>query len=290
MDVLARKPLGDVTKYHYTEKKYIDKSELSGALSDAFTDIFSNDSPEHDRPASHRPAYHKLVYRRQAQRRLFGRFTVVRWRLVLAFRHLLRRFYYLVKWLVDITVIMLSLPMVVPLALITALAIRLDSPGPVVFRQIRIGRGGNPFTCYKFRSMTTNAEQSKTDLLSRNEADGPIFKIQDDPRVTRVGRFIRRTSIDELPQLLNVLKGEMSLVGPRPPLPNEVRQYRLHHLGRLDAIPGLTGLQQVSGRSNLDFERWVALDLQYIDQQSLWGDVKIMLKTIPVVLLRRGAY
>jgi len=222
--------------------------------------------------------------------RLLRQFTVVRWRFVIAFRRLLRRFPYLLKRILDLTVVAFSLSMIVPIAFMTALAIRLDSPGPIIFRQTRVGRNGAPFTCYKFRSMYIDAEERKMDLLAQNEADGPVFKMQDDPRVTRVGRFIRRTSIDELPQLINVLKGEMSLVGPRPPLPKEVRQYNLHQLQRLNAIPGLTGLQQVSGRSNLDFERWVELDLQYIEEQSLWSDVKIMLKTIPAILLGHGAY
>ena len=186
-----------------------------------------------------------------------------------------------------------ALPMVIiasPIMILTALAIKLDSPGPVLFRQTRVGKWGEPFPCYKFRSMYTDAEQRLTDLAALNEADGPVFKIKDDPRVTRVGRIIRKLSIDELPQLFNVLKGEMSLVGPRPALPREVAQYEYDQIRRLHAMPGITGLQQVSGRSDVDFKRWVELDLQYIAEQSLWKDIQILLKTIPAVIWSKGAY
>ncbi len=194
------------------------------------------------------------------------------------------------KRLLDLGVTLVALITLLPLMVLTAIAIRLDSPGPIIFRQTRIGQWGKPFTCYKFRSMCTDAEARKVALYAANEVDGPIFKIYADPRVTRVGRVIRKLSIDELPQLFNVLRGEMSLVGPRPPLPNEVDQYQLHQLQRLSVIPGLTGLQQVSGRSDLSFERWIELDLQYIAEQSLWTDLRIMLKTIPTIILGRGAY
>jgi len=177
-----------------------------------------------------------------------------------------------------------------PVMLLIAIAIKLDSPGPVLFRQTRVGKWGNHFTCYKFRSMYVDAEARKQQLLAFNEADGPVFKMKRDPRVTRVGRIIRKLSLDELPQLFNVLKGEMSLVGPRPPIPSEVAQYTFDQRRRLDAVPGLTGLQQVSGRSDLDFERWVAFDVEYIEKQSLWFDIKILLKTVPAVLLGKGAY
>ena len=186
-----------------------------------------------------------------------------------------------------------ALPMVIiasPIMILTALAIKLDSPGPVLFRQTRVGKWGEQFPCYKFRSMYTDAEQRLTDLAALNEADGPVFKIKDDPRVTRVGRIIRKLSIDELPQLFNVLKGEMSLVGPRPALPREVEQYEYDQIRRLHAMPGITGLQQVSGRSDVDFKRWVELDLQYIAEQSLWKDIQILLKTIPAVIWSKGAY
>lgn len=190
----------------------------------------------------------------------------------------------------DLLILTLSLPVVLPIGLLTALAIKLDSPGPVIFRQTRIGKWGKPFTCYKFRSMAVDAEARKQELLVANEADGPIFKMQNDPRMTRVGRLIRKASIDELPQLINILKGDMSFVGPRPPLPSEVNLYEYEQRRRLNAIPGLTGLQQVSGRSDLPFERWVELDLQYISEQSLGKDILILLKTIPTVIFGKGAY
>ncbi|MEZ4867903.1 MAG: exopolysaccharide biosynthesis polyprenyl glycosylphosphotransferase [Caldilineaceae bacterium] len=194
------------------------------------------------------------------------------------------------KRMLDITMASVALLLLWPLMLVTAVAIKFESPGPVIFQQKRIGKWGRPFTCYKFRSMCVDAEQRKSELLHRNEVDGPIFKMQRDPRITRVGAFIRKTSIDELPQLFNILRGDMSLVGPRPPVPQEVDQYHFEQLRRLNAVPGLTGLQQVSGRSDLSFERWVELDLEYIADQSLRHDIKILLKTIPTVLLGRGAY
>ena len=201
-----------------------------------------------------------------------------------------------VQWLrylkrgLDLLILALALPVVLPLGLFTALAIRLDSPGPVIFRQTRVGKWGKLFVCYKFRSMAIDAEERKQALLLANEADGPIFKIQNDPRMTRVGRLIRKASIDELPQLINILKGDMSFVGPRPPLPSEVSLYEYEQRRRLNAVPGLTGLQQVSGRSDLPFERWVELDLQYINEQSLGKDIVILLKTIPTVIFGKGAY
>ncbi len=190
----------------------------------------------------------------------------------------------------DVVVASVALILTAPIFAITALAIKLDTPGPVFFQQTRVGKNGRHFACYKFRSMRTDAEALKALLAARNEADGPVFKMKRDPRVTRVGAIIRKFSIDELPQLLNVLKGEMSLVGPRPALPKEVAQYRFEQLGRLHALPGLTGLQQVSGRSDLSFDRWTELDLQYVSEQSLWQDVKILIKTIPAVITGRGAY
>jgi lipopolysaccharide/colanic/teichoic acid biosynthesis glycosyltransferase len=190
----------------------------------------------------------------------------------------------------DLSVGAVALAATAPLMVATALAIRLDSPGPIFFRQERVGKGGESFFCYKFRSMYIDAEERKAALMVQNEADGPVFKMKNDPRVTRVGRVIRKLSIDELPQLLNVLEGNMSLVGPRPAVPGEVAKYEFDQLGRLDTIPGITGLQQVSGRSDLDFKRWVELDLQYIAEQSLLKDIEILLKTIPAVLTGKGAY
>jgi exopolysaccharide biosynthesis polyprenyl glycosylphosphotransferase len=195
-----------------------------------------------------------------------------------------------VKRALDVALAVVFLALLAPVMALTALAIRLDSPGPVIFRQTRVGKGGRHFTCYKFRSMHTDAEQRLAELLDRNEADGPVFKLRDDPRVTRVGRVIRRLSIDELPQLWNVLRGEMSLVGPRPALPSEVARYSFEQRRRLSVVPGITGLQQVSGRSDVSFDRWIALDLAYIEQQSLRLDLSILLRTIVVVLLGHGAY
>ena len=171
-----------------------------------------------------------------------------------------------------------------------ALAIKLDSPGPVFFRQERVGRDGRRFAMLKFRSMRLDAERYLAALREQNEATGPLFKMRNDPRVTRVGRVLRRLSLDELPQLFNVLRGEMSLVGPRPPLAAEVAEYEDWHMGRLQAVPGMTGLWQVSGRSEIAFHDMVRLDLHYIHNWSLVLDLEILLRTIPAVLSSRGAY
>jgi exopolysaccharide biosynthesis polyprenyl glycosylphosphotransferase len=190
----------------------------------------------------------------------------------------------------DLVLSCLALPIFLPMIVVTAVAIKLSSPGPVFFKQVRVGKWGKPFDCYKFRSMYVDAEQRKTGLMHLNEADQIVFKMKRDPRVTGVGRIIRKLSIDELPQIFNVIKGDMSLVGPRPPVPYEVENYKYEHILRLNAVPGLTGLQQVSGRSELEFKRWVELDLQYIEEQSLIKDIEIILKTIPAVITGRGAY
>ncbi|MBI5067376.1 MAG: sugar transferase [Deltaproteobacteria bacterium] len=176
-----------------------------------------------------------------------------------------------------------------PVLAAIALATWYDSRGPVLFRQRRVGLNGREFTFYKFRSMRVDAEAELSGLRARNEMDGPVFKMLRDPRVTRVGRFLRKTSLDELPQFWNVLRGEMSLVGPRPPLPAEVRQYKPWQRRRLSVKPGITCTWQVSGRNEVDFEQWMRLDLAYIDGWSFWGDVGICLRTIPAVLLARGA-
>ncbi len=194
------------------------------------------------------------------------------------------------KRALDIFVSLAALVFLWPVIALAALAVRLDSPGPIFFKQTRVGKWGREFQVYKFRSMYIDAEQRKQALMEQNEADGPVFKMKKDPRITRVGRFIRKTSIDELPQLINVLRGNMSLVGPRPPLPRETEQYEYYQRKRLDTTPGITGLQQVSGRSDLNFDRWVSLDIEYIEKQSFWMDIKILLKTIPAVLTGRGAY
>jgi exopolysaccharide biosynthesis polyprenyl glycosylphosphotransferase len=211
------------------------------------------------------------------------RLTVVMWVLRTKLSNSLKR-------LLDIVVAAFALLLASPLLLATAIAVKVDSPGPVFFRQTRVGKWGTTFGCYKFRSMYIDAEKRKADLAAHNEADGPIFKIRNDPRITRVGRWIRKLSIDELPQLINVLKGDMSLVGPRPALPREVAQYEFDQLRRLDAVPGITGLQQVSGRSDLSFKRWVELDIQYVAEQSFFKDIEILAKTIPAVVTGRGAY
>lgn len=190
----------------------------------------------------------------------------------------------------DFIIALIALLALSPIMLLTALLIKLTSPGPIFFYQERVGMWGKSFYCFKFRSMYVDAEERKRDLMLQNEADGPVFKMKNDPRITPIGHIIRKTSIDELPQLFNVLKGDMSLVGPRPAVPQEVDEYDFVSLGRLNAVPGITGLQQVSGRSDLDFKRWIELDLQYIEEQSLLTDIKILLKTIPAVIFARGAY
>lgn len=177
-----------------------------------------------------------------------------------------------------------------PVFLLAALLVRLSSRGPALYRCERVGQCGELFTFCKLRSMIDGANHSKRDILHLNEVEGPVFKVASDPRTTALGRFLRRSSIDELPQLVHVLRGRMSLVGPRPPEPNEVREYEAWQLRRLSVRPGLTCLWQVSGRSLIPFEEWMRLDLEYIDNRSLWLDVKILVKTIPAVISGRGAY
>jgi len=195
------------------------------------------------------------------------------------------------KRLIDIVGALVLLVPLLPLVAAISLLIKIDSPGPIFFNQVRVGKWGRTFKMYKFRSMYQDAEQRKKDLMLKNDmAGGVIFKMKYDPRMTRVGKRLRRYSIDEIPQLFNVLKGDMSLVGPRPPLPSEVDLYTLNERRRLDAIPGITCTWQVSGRSEIPFERQVQLDIEYIDSQSVWGDVKLLIKTVPTVLKGRGAY
>ncbi|MBK6916326.1 MAG: sugar transferase [Deltaproteobacteria bacterium] len=194
-----------------------------------------------------------------------------------------------VKRLLDIAGSLFGLLLASPIMLAAAIAVRIESEGPLLFRQIRAGRNGRKFTMLKFRSMVVDAEKLRAKLDHLNEMDGPVFKIRHDPRITKVGRFIRKTSLDELPQLFNVLMGDMSLVGPRPALPSEVEQYQPWQRRRLSVKPGLTGLWQVSGRNQVDFEEWMQLDLRYIDTWSLWLDIKIILKTVPTVLFHKGA-
>lgn len=194
------------------------------------------------------------------------------------------------KRVLDLSVAAFVLLVTLPIWLIIVLAIKLDSPGPAIFQQERVGLRGRRFRFYKFRSMTNGADRLKSGLRHLSEVDGPVFKVRVDPRVTRVGRILRRTSLDELPQLLNVLKGEMSLVGPRPPVPEEVAQYRPSDTVRLAVKPGLTCWWQVRGRSQLDFDTWMAYDREYVYGLSLPVDLLILVRTVWAVLSCRGAY
>ncbi len=178
-----------------------------------------------------------------------------------------------------------------PFLLVVSLWIRLDSQGAVLFPQTRVGKGGKLFTMWKFRSMYIDAEKRQAALMKDNEMKGGVlFKMKEDPRITRVGRFIRKFSIDELPQIWNVFIGDMSLVGPRPPLLNEVAEYTAYQRRRLEVTPGITCVWQISGRSNIPFVQQVEMDLAYIANQSFWGDIVLLVKTIPAVLTARGAY
>lgn len=194
------------------------------------------------------------------------------------------------KRALDFSVALLGLLLCWPIFLLIAIAIKLDSPGPVLFKQMRVGKGGREFVFYKFRTMRAGAEEEQAALNALNEASGPLFKIRDDPRLTRVGKFLRRTSLDELPQIYNVLRGEMSLIGPRPPLPSEVVEYLPWQRQRLEVSPGMTGLWQVSGRSELTFDEMCLLDIYYIEHWSPALDAEILLRTIPKVLFGEGAY
>ncbi|KZK74453.1 MAG: glycosyl transferase [Pelodictyon luteolum] len=201
------------------------------------------------------------------------------------------RLSYRLKRLLDITVSVAATILLMPVFLITAAAIWIENPGPVLFAQTRVGRNGRHFRFFKFRSMVVNADCMKDQLAAMNEsAAGVIFKMKKDPRITKVGRIIRKLSIDELPQLLNVLKGDMSLVGPRPPLPREVAEYTLEERKRLHVMPGITCLWQVSGRSDIPFNEQVLLDMQYIQSSSITNDIALLLRTVPAVLTGRGAY
>ena len=178
--------------------------------------------------------------------------------------------------------------MISPVFLMIAVAIRLEDGGSVFFKQERVGLNGSRFTILKFRTMVANAEALKVSLLGQNEQTGPVFKIRKDPRVTRIGRFLRKTSFDELPQFFNVLRGDMSVVGPRPPIPSEVEEYKLWQKRRLTVKPGITCTWQISGRNDIPFEDWVKLDLEYIDNWSLTRDTIIVLKTIKVIFSANG--
>lgn len=201
----------------------------------------------------------------------------------------LRPRYSAVKRVADIVIAIPLLLLLSPLYLFVALLVRCTSRGPVLYKSQRVGQCGRLFSFYKFRSMHVDADARLEALLEMNEKDGPIFKIADDPRVTVVGRFLRQSSLDELPQLFHVLKGDMSLVGPRPPLPREVIRYGPEHLERLRVKPGITCYWQVMGRSNLTFEQWMELDRKYLHEMGFWTDLKILLRTPLAVLRRDGA-
>lgn len=191
--------------------------------------------------------------------------------------------YYMVKRVIDIICSLTGLIVLSPILILVAIAIKVDSKGPIIFKQERVGLKGKKFYMYKFRSMVVNAEELKEALNKHNEMSGPMFKIKEDPRITRVGKFIRKTSIDELPQLINVLKGEMSLVGPRPSLPKEVKAFEGWMKKRLEVKPGLTCYWQVSGRNNIGFYDWMKLDCKYVEEQNIWIDIKLIFKTFFVL-------
>ena len=213
-----------------------------------------------------------------------GNLHIAAWHFTVKFSYALKRF-------LDIVLSLIALILLSPLFLVLALLIKLTSKGPVFFIQIRVGEYGRNFCFFKFRSMYVDAEKRKAELLSQNQSsDGVIFKMKNDPRITPIGRLLRRTSMDELPQFLNVLFGDMSLVGPRPPLPSEVKQYSLEARKRLNVRPGLTCLWQISGRSDIPFGEQVNLDKEYIHSRSLKSDLLILFRTIPAILSGRGAY
>ncbi len=200
-------------------------------------------------------------------------------------------FSYVCKRMLDIFVSTVALIILSPLMLAVAIIIKLTSRGPIIFKQVRVGKHGRHFNFYKFRSMRQSAESEKSNIIKKNESsDGVIFKMKKDPRITHIGAFIRKFSIDELPQLFNVFEGSMSLVGPRPPLPSEVKEYKLEDRKRLHIKPGLTCFWQVSGRSDIPFNRQVQLDEKYIKNHGVLKDIIILLKTIPAVITGRGAY
>lgn len=200
--------------------------------------------------------------------------------------------YLILKRIVDILGSILGLLVCLPVILIIVALIKFEDGGPIIFKQIRVGKNGKEFFIYKFRSMRIDAEKIKSTLLIKNEVSGAMFKMKNDPRITKIGKFIRKTSLDEIPQFVNVLKGDMSLVGPRPPLREEVDSYSKYDKQRLMVTPGISGLWQVSGRSNLSFSEMVELDLKYIQKRSAWLDLKIMLKTIWHIIptKRNGAF
>ena len=197
--------------------------------------------------------------------------------------------YEICKRVMDILGAGCGLVLLSPVIIIVAILVKFSSKGPVFFSQKRVGKNGKAFEMYKFRSMVVNAEELKEKLVAQNEMSGPMFKMKDDPRVTKVGKFIRKTSLDELPQLWNVIKGDMSLVGPRPSLPKEVAQFEEWMYKRLCVKPGLTCYWQVSGRNNIDFEDWMKLDCRYVNERNLWIDIKLIFKTVGVLFGDKNA-
>jgi len=229
----------------------------------------------------------KALQREMADRekvRVWSNFHLCAWQVTVLVSHGIKRF-------LDIVLSLAALIVLAPLFLVLIVLIKLTSPGPVFFVQIRVGQYGRNFCFYKFRSMYVDAEERKKELLSLNQSkDGVIFKMKDDPRITPIGRVLRKTSMDELPQFLNVLFGDMSLVGPRPPVPSEVAEYSIEARKRLNVRPGLTCLWQVSGRSDIPFNEQVSLDKQYISSRGLKSDLLILLRTIPAIISGKGAY
>jgi exopolysaccharide biosynthesis polyprenyl glycosylphosphotransferase len=195
----------------------------------------------------------------------------------------------MLKRVLDISLSSMGLVLLSPFLLAIAIAVRLDSNGPVFYGSERIGKKGRVFRCIKFRTMVQDAEMKRAEILHMNERDSVLFKITNDPRITNLGRVLRKYSLDELPQLMNVLRGDMSLVGPRPPIASEVKRYELNHLRRLDVVPGITGLWQVQARQDPSFDSYISLDTAYIENWSLWLDIKILIRTVAVVLAGTGA-
>lgn len=200
-----------------------------------------------------------------------------------------RPVYEVFKRVLDFVLSLFALVILLPVFLVTAAAVKSDG-GNVIYKQKRVGKNNKLFDMYKFRSMCIGAENMRAELMKYNEMDGPVFKIKNDPRITKVGKFIRKYSIDELPQLVNILKGDMSIVGPRPPLPDEVAQYTDYHRQRLMVTPGLTCFWQAYGRSDLSFEDWVDMDMKYIKRRSISLDISLIIRTVYAVIFKRGAY
>jgi exopolysaccharide biosynthesis polyprenyl glycosylphosphotransferase len=195
----------------------------------------------------------------------------------------------MLKRVLDIVLSSVALVLLSPFLVAIAIAVRFDSAGPILYRSERIGKKARVFPCLKFRTMVQDAETRRAEVLHMNERDSVLFKISNDPRITPVGRFLRKYSLDELPQLINVLRGDMSMVGPRPPIASEVKRYELNHLRRLDVVPGITGLWQVQARQDPSFDSYISMDTAYIENWSLWLDMKILIRTVTVVFAGTGA-